>query len=378
VWWDSSLLAGEYFRHVILGVLAAAQCVFVVWSPSSVGSDWVVSEAERGKAQSKLLPLRVRELNPRAIPMPFGVLHTELADQRENIAAAVAKLQLLGGGAGASEPIEPPRPQAGNAWADDSLKPSFATQPLAGTEYRDLEQAPLLTVVPAGGFVMGSPANEAGRKKSEGPPHRVRIAASLAVGKYPVTFREWEAFAGRTQSAYRPPENGWGGGERPVINVSWSDALAYCEWLSISTGHVYRLLSEAEWEYCCRAGATTRYAYGQTISSEQANFNASAHPVAGSKNTFRSRTTPVGQFEPNAFGLADMHGNVSEWTQDSWYDDYTGAPNDGRPWNGLGARHVLRGGSWYDFPQDLRSAHRAWAVPSERSSNIGFRVCRAL
>lgn len=378
VWWDTSLLGGDNFRHVILRELAAAQCVIVVWTPNSVLSDWVVSEAEHAKAQGKLLPLRVRELNDKDVPMPFGVLHTELLDQRDKIVAAVTKMQLLGGAQGAVPRAEPPRLREAPTWPDGSLKPDFVTAPLAGTEFRDLAEGPLLTVVPAGGFVMGSAADEAGRKKSEGPPHRVRIAAALAVGKYPVTFRDWEAFSAHTKSAYRPSANDWGGGDRPVINVSWDDALAYCEWLSIATGQAYRLLTESEWEYCCRAGATTRYWCGRTISSEQANFNASAHPVSGSANTFRKRTTPVGQFPENAFGLADMHGNVSEWVQDAWHDDYTQAPVDGRCWNGIGARRVLRGGSWYDFPQDLRCASRAWAVPSERAANIGFRVCRAL
>jgi formylglycine-generating enzyme required for sulfatase activity len=241
-----------------------------------------------------------------------------------------------------------------------------------------MPDAPLLVVVPAGGFLMGSPATEVGRGKIEGPQRRVRIGAPLAVGKFLVTFKEFDLFCERTQSAYRPADNGWGRGELPVVNVSWDDAVAYCTWLSNTTGRAYRLPTEAEWEYCCRAGTTTRYFTGDTISAEQANFNASAHPLPGSSNAFRRRTIAVGQFPANGFGLSDMHGNVSEWVEDPWHEDYVQAPTDGRAWNGAGARRVLRGGSWYDYPQHIRSAHRAWAVPTERAKNIGFRVCRVL
>lgn len=378
VWWDAELLAGENFRHIIMRELSAAQCVVVVWTPASVQSIWVASEAGRGLAQGKLVSLCTRELAMSKIPQPFDVLHTELVDQRDRVAAAIAKLQLVPGDT--PDDLEPfqPEPQSGDTWPDGSLKPDFARPPLAGTEFRDGPLLPRLVVIPAGGCLIGSAAKEAGRLANEGPRHRVRITHRLAVGKYPLTFDEWDYFATLTDAPHRPPDKGWGRGNRPAINVSWDDAQVLCEWLSITTGKTYRLLTEAEWEYCCRAGATTRFTWGDAITSEEANFNPTSHPHPNSANTYRARTTPVGQFPPNAFGLCDMHGNVCEWVQDPWHDDYIDAPGDGRAWNGIGGRRVVRGGSWHDTPQNLRCARRAWHTPSERVANIGLRVCREI
>jgi formylglycine-generating enzyme required for sulfatase activity len=383
VWWDTNLLSGENFREVIVRELAAAQFVIVIWTQTSVRSEWVLSEAERARAQNKLIPVRIRTLDANLIPLPFSVLHTELVDEREKIAAALATLEAQPSSeivaSGSSLQAASARRSASDMWPDETLKGQVVgPHALAGTEFRDFPESPLLVVVPAGGFAMGSAVNEVGRNKTEGPQHRVRIPSPLAVGKHPVTFREWDIFCERTESAYRPGDNGWGRSEMPVVNVSWEDANGYCDWLAQTTGHSYRLLSEAEWEYCCRAGTVTRFFFGDTISTEQANFNGSAHPLPGSANAFRRRTTAVGQFPTNGFGLADMHGNVSEWVQDPWHEDYIQAPSDGRSRNGIGARRVLRGGSWYDYPQHVRSAHRAWAVPSERARNIGLRVCRPL
>jgi formylglycine-generating enzyme required for sulfatase activity len=383
VWWDASLLSGENFRDVIMRELAAAQFVIVIWSQASINSPWVLSEAEHARIQNKLFPIRVRALNPNLIPLPFSILHTQLVDERAKILAALASVQTQ------TSPEFPPnaphsnlsptRRTTGQFPPDEPLEDhTVGPHSLAGTEFRDTPDSPLMVIVPGGGFIMGSPVNEVGRAKTEGPAHRVRIAEAFAVGKYPVTFKEWDVFCELTHSAYRPSDNGWGRGEMPVVNVSREDCDAYCAWLANVTGHRYRLLTEAEWEYCCRSGTVTRFFFGDTISTEQANFNGSAHPLPGSANLLRRRTTPVGQFAPNGFGLTDMHGNVSEWVQDPWHDDYHQAPTDGRSRNGIASRCVLRGGSWFDYPQHVRSAHRAWAVPSERAKNIGVRVCRSL
>jgi formylglycine-generating enzyme required for sulfatase activity len=379
VWWDTSLLGGEQFRPVIAREIDAARFVIVIWTPASVSSVWVTAEAERGHAQGKLLPVRAQTLNPATVPMPFGVYHTELIDNRDRIAAALENF-------GSSQHVTAPpevSPARAPGWKPqietwpDGVRKSPGARPLAGTTFKDALEAPLLVVVPSGGFVMGSAITEVGRTANEGPAHRVRISTTLAVGKFPITFAEWDVFCERTGSAHRADDAGWGRERRPVINISIEDARAYCTWLSNATGRFYRLLTEAEWEYCCRAGTTLRFNTGDVITAEQANFNASALPQAGS-NTYRARTTPVGQFPENAFGLSDMHGNVCEWVEDPWHDDYVGAPADGGVWDGIPARHVLRGGSWLDQPQHVRSARRAWAAPSERAKNIGFRVCRAI
>lgn len=381
VWWDTGLVGGNTFRDEISRQLRAAACVVVVWSPSSVGSHWVISEAEFARVAGKLVPVRSETLDPARIPMPFGVFHTELLTGRERIADAARRL-LSAPAADAGAAAGPSLPHAAaraETWPDGTLTPAaLASAPAPGTEFRDLPEAPVLVIVPSGGFRMGSPPREAGRQPSETPQHGVRIAHTLAAGKYPVTFDEWDQYTRLTGSPHRPAGAGFGRGTRPVVNVSWSDAAAYCGWLGVTSGQHYRLLTEAEWEFCCRAGTTTRYAFGDVLSTEQANFNGSAHPVPGSANSFRARSVPVGSFPPNGFGLFDMHGNVSEWVEDHWHDDYAGAPTDGRAWVGTGVRRVTRGGSWFDYPQDVRSARRAWAAEAERARNIGFRVCREI
>jgi eukaryotic-like serine/threonine-protein kinase len=204
---------------------------------------------------------------------------------------------------------------------------------------------------------------------SEEPPRRVTIKAPFAVGRFAVTFAEWDA-AGL---AHTPDDQGWGRGRRPVINVSWKDAEAYVSWLSQQTGKAYRLLSEAEWEYSCRAGTTTRYAFGDSITRQQAQFS---DREAGDAK----QTVEVGTFPPNACGLYEMHDNVWEWCADNWHPDYQDAPGDGSVWPGGDVSlRVLRGGAWYvRYPTYLRSANRDRNHPAFRYNLYGFRVARTL
>ena len=202
-----------------------------------------------------------------------------------------------------------------------------------GERFRDCATCPEMIVVPAGSFLMGSPETEAERSDSEGPQHRVTIPAPIAVGVYEVTFAEWEAcVSGGGCGGYRPGDEGWGRDRRPVINVSWEDARAYAAWLSRQTGQAYRLLSEAEWEYVARAGTTTAFHFGGTISASQANYDGNYTYGGGRKGQYRERTVAVGRFAPNAFGLYDVHGNVWEWVADCWNESYAGAPRDGQAW----------------------------------------------
>ncbi len=249
-----------------------------------------------------------------------------------------------------------------------------------GTRIRDCEACPELVVVPAGSFMMGSPASEWGRFNNEGPQRRVTIAEPFAVGVYEVTFREWDACVSEGGcNGYRPDGLGWGRGGRPVINVSWDDARAYVKWLSQRTEKHYRLLSASEWEYVARAGTTGPFHTGSTISSDQANYDSSYTYGSGQKGRYRGQTVQVGTFAPNAFGLHEVHGNVWEWTQDCWNDSYTGAPTDSRTWEtGECERRVLRGGSWGDVPWLLRSADRGKNDSSIRDLKIGFRIARTL
>ena len=244
--------------------------------------------------------------------------------------------------------------------------------PAVVERFRDCAGCPELVVVPAGSYMMGSPASEAGREDVEGPRHRVTIGEPFAVGVYEVTFGEWDAcVSGGHCNRYRPSDKGWGRGRRPVVNVSWRDAKGYVEWLSRKTGQGYRLLSEAEWEYVARAGTQTAYHFGKNIASSQANYDQSGH----------GKTVSVGSYAANAFGLHDMHGNVWEWVEDCWNGGYRGAPTDGSAWeSGDCGRRVARSGSWRDGPGDLRSAVRlrTWYGTGFRNNDVGFRIARTL
>ena len=243
-----------------------------------------------------------------------------------------------------------------------------------GRRFRDCAQCPEVVVVASGSFMMGSPRDEEGRDDDEGPAHRVTIAEAFAVGVYEVTFGEWDACRGGSGCSHNPDDRGWGRGTRPVINVSWEDAQAYVRWLSRETGKGYRLLSESEWEYVARAGTTTHYWWGDAVGSNRANCDG-----CGSRWD-DAQTAPVGSFSANAFGLHDVHGNVWEWVEDCWHDNYSGAPTDGsaRTSGGDCSRRVLRGGSWFANPRVVRSANRNWFPSSIRLINVGFRVARTL
>ena len=263
----------------------------------------------------------------------------------------------------------------------------------SGEAFRDCAECPELVVVPEGAYLMGSPSHEADRKDNEGPQHQVTITEPFAVGVYEVTVREFERFvdavgytvenecstyeAGR--SDVRPGRNWQNPGYRqteeyPVVCVSWDDAWAYVGWLSQQTGKAYRLLSEAEWEYVARAGTETRYHWGDAVGRNLANCDG-----CGSRWD-DSQAAPVGSFVANGWGVYDLHGNVWEWVADCWNDGYRGAPMDGSAWTSEAcAQPVARGGSWYHFPQDIRSAARDfWFGTFWRSNRGGFRIARSL
>ena len=238
-----------------------------------------------------------------------------------------------------------------------------------GESFRDCPECPEMMVIPAGSFRMGSPEGEAGRNPDEGPQRQVTVRAPLAVGKYEVTFAEWDACVAAGGCAHRPGDEGWGRGRRPVINVSWEDAQVYVRWLSHWTGQNYRLLTEAEWEYAARAGTTTPYSFGSTIDNRQAHLNAPP---------FFGRTQPVGVYPQNDWGLHDMHGNVLEWVEDCYVDRYpqgSGDASQAVTTRGCSKR-VQRSGWFYFSPVSQRSASRAADRPDSRSTLSGFRVAR--
>jgi formylglycine-generating enzyme required for sulfatase activity len=255
-----------------------------------------------------------------------------------------------------------------------SLSPVIGRVPDAIVEFKDCADCPDMVVIPAGEFTMGSPAFDLGAEAQ----HRVTISYPFAVSKFEITFEDWDLCldAGGC-GGYRPDDEGWGRGKQPVMNVSWLDAKSYVDWLSKKAGKAYRLLSEAEWEYAARAGTTTRFAVGDKVSPNQANYNASTDG-SGHPEINRQKAVPVGSFQPNGFGLYDMLGNVSEWVEDCWNDNYTAAtPGDGTAWlQGKCNGRVVRGGSWEDSDDELRSAARTGGNQDDRFYTDGLRIAR--
>ena len=241
--------------------------------------------------------------------------------------------------------------------------------------------------IPGGTFMMGSPEDELDNYASEQPQHEVSVA-TFFMGKYPITQAQWRFVAALAslEIELNPDPPNFKGDDRPVEQVSWHEAVEFCQRLSRYSQKQYQLPTEGQWEYACRAGTTTPFHFGETITTELANYrgtDAKERDWSGSygdgpKGEYREQTTPVNEFDTaNAFGLCEMHGNVWEWCADHWHENYERAPIDGGAWltaDETSAR-VLRGGSWYDFPRNCRSANRGYYRPDYRFIRIGFRVC---
>jgi formylglycine-generating enzyme required for sulfatase activity len=310
-------------------------------------------------------------------------------------AAAVFGLVVIAGGAAeaqvqARDAVEAKssaeEAQSGRQADDARRDPALVVTPGSGRSFRDslangqpCPHCPEMVVVPAGNFMMGSPYDEPERASDEGQ-FGATIAEPFAVGKFAVTFDEWDAcLADGGCNGYQPSDQGWGRGTRPVINVSWDDAKRYAHWLTGKTGRIYRLLSEAEREYVTRAGTTTPFWWGSSITPRQANYDGRHAYNGGGRGEYRQKTVPVDSFEPNAWGLYNVHGNVREWTQDCWDKNNSANPGDGS------AREiddcifrVLRGGYWGHHPWGLRAAARYKEFDGIRYPSVGFRIGRKL
>ena len=281
-----------------------------------------------------------------------------------------------------------------------------AGQGKSGKIFRDCRDCPEMVVIPARSFAMGSPDSEAGHDDNESPVHRVSIA-TFALGKTEITRSQFAAFVEMTKYSaggkcwtieggrFEERSGNWQepgyaqDDNHPVACMNWNDAKAYAEWLSRKTGKNYRLPTEAEWEYAARGKTSTArywgnnpdeacgYANAADKAAQARIRGATSWSVHGCADGF-AYTAPVSSFKANAFGLYDMLGNVWEWTEDSYHDSYVGAPSDGSAWQGDGARHVLRGGSWNDSPRNVRAAMRYINKPALRFSSFGFRLARDL
>ncbi|MDT4331008.1 SUMF1/EgtB/PvdO family nonheme iron enzyme [Methylomonas sp. MED-D] len=347
VFYDRTTPPGKTWRQKIETELSICSCMVVAWSKSSIDSHWVLEEADEGRERGILVPCLLDDVKP-----PFGFRSIQAANlldwHGDNESAG---LKLL------CEVIQ-------------DLLPTVALEPLPsvlpGTAHSpDWVIEPEMIAIPAGSFAMGGDQYD-----NEKPIHTVTFAKPFKLGKYPVTFAEYDVFVEQT-ARVKPEDEGWGRGRRPAINVTWQDAVDYAVWLRETTGKAYRLPSEAEWEYACRAGAQSEFFWGDDagLAKHYAWFDQNA---AGT-------TQEVGLKLANLFGLYDMAGNVWEWLQDGWYEDYQGAPNDGSARiGGYGGRRVIRSGSCGNSSAALRSAHRLWSSPEYRFNFLGFRLAQDL
>ncbi len=436
IFWDRDIPVGKRWRKVISGELKAARCVMVAWSKSSINSRFVIEEADFGSQHGSLVPLL---LDPVELPFGFGAIQAaDLTHWNESTtSAAFQKLCLdISASLGPPKPVQSgktenasePNHQSSTTFADKGSLPatengtkksptlnsrtmlsmllfflllslvgiavvnlanrttstvSEKEKPIANqipkTTDEEVSRAqvskvyPELVKIEPGCFEMGSSNGE----KSELPPHKVCIKQPFFMGKYEVTFEQFDQFAKETDLKM-PDDNGWGRGKRPVTNVNWQTAREYAVWLTKKTGTKCRLPSEAEWEYAARAGTTTEYALPAPGGSDNIKGKALANCVGCGSEWDDQRTAPVGSFKANAWGLYDMHGNVWEWTADCWHDHYESSPRDGAAWetenNGNCQLRVLRSGSWYYKLEDLRSADRNKFDPIDRDDDVGFRV----
>jgi formylglycine-generating enzyme required for sulfatase activity len=377
VFWDRTIRPGKNWRKVIVTALREAGCVIVAWSHASIESDYVLEEAEVGRRRETLVPVFLEDVE---LPYGFGSIHaanlvdwdgSPNADMIRPLIAAVADIIGL---PKPSPPAHPP--QTDSRGRSPPMEAVAGLKP--GTVFRDTlrdsSPGPEMVIVPPGKFRMGD--IQGSGDADEQPVHLVRIPRPFAMGRYAVTFDEYDLFA-RAMGRTPPDDEGWGRSRRPVIYVSWEDAVAYTKWLSEQTGKRYRLPTEAEWEYAVRAGTETAYWWGDEVRKNRANC-----ANCGSEWD-NKQTAPVGSFAPNPWGLYDTVGNVWEWVQDCWHESYEGAPGDGsKVWEAEGGGdctlRVIRGGSWFDVPWGVRSAFRDWDKPDNRHDKLGFRLAQDL
>ena len=300
-----------------------------------------------------------------------SLLELAEADVADAVIAA-----MVAAGTAPDEAAAPGRPASAAvpaARAGTARDARAAPRAIPGSTFREAlssgGEGPEMVVIPAGRFRMGCLSNDGDCLDEEKPVHQVSIAVPFALSVHEVTFGDYDRFT----YPNKVDDEGWGRGRRPVINVSWDDAKEYVAWLSAETGAEYRLPSEAEWEYAARAGASTKYGWGNEIGVNRANC------LGDNCGDQWEYTAPVGSFAPNGFGLHDMHGNVWEWVEDCWNGSYAGAPSNGGAWLSVDCTvRVLRGGSWLNSPRLLRAAYRDGDPTGSRFSIDGFRVARTL
>jgi len=398
VFWDRSIPPGKSFYEHIEEQLDDARCVVVIWSKHSVVSDWVLAEAEEGKIRKILVPLLIDEIRPR-----IGFRHLHAADLTTwNHEVTHPQFRACIDAIAALVPL--------SVFVDESAVSNIVVspekQPIIKSQTEPEPQCPEnFVLIHRGRFLMGSPETEVDRIDNE-TLHEVEVS-DFWMCKYALTVGEFREFIKYTD--YRTDAevgNGsyiWNGKEwketeginwrhgvsgkerladeenHPVLHVSWNDARAFCEWFSKKTGKSFRLPTEAEWEYACRAGEKTPFNTGENLTTEQANYDGNYPYNNQKKGEYRQKTVAVDSFEPNKWGLYNMHGNVWEWCSD-WYgsDYYKECKAQGVSRNpegpAKGSYRVLRGGGWFNSARYCRSAFRTYVTPGNRRSYVGFRL----
>jgi formylglycine-generating enzyme required for sulfatase activity len=390
LWDDSQIAAGSQWRPAIKAALAEAKVALLLVSDAFLASEFVMGEevpSLLAAAEAEGVRVLWVSLSPclvehtpihayQAVLPPEQTLDAMEPPQQRLALVHIA--ETIGRALAAEVPRATPAPSSAAAPFAPTATPQilrWSTTTEVYWEKLDGLELPLLRI-PAGSFLMGSPATEPGRSSAEGPQRVVNLTEFL-IGRTPITQAQWREVAswppaGRPLNA---DPSFFKGSDRPVEQVSWDDAMEFCNRLSQRTPRHYTLPSEAQWEYACRAGTTTPFAFGETIMPQLANYNGTVSYAKGPKGEFRQQTTPVGMFAANAWGLQGMHGNVREWCLDLWHDSYEGALVDGSAWvSGGGQSRLLRGGSWYDFPRFCRSAFRLHDRPGLADDLVGFRV----
>jgi formylglycine-generating enzyme required for sulfatase activity len=342
-----NLTAEQMFNRARIAVSRASNNAQVPWVASSLIEEFYFSPSRsRVTAAPQKSPARMRPAAPQSSSIPTKTSPLPREPARVT--------------------TPPPRKSAQASTSSQGKVARTGSKP--GDVFRDCSDCPALVVVSAGSFDMGSLSSD-----HEKPLHRVNIAKLFAIGRYEVTFNEWDECVAARGCKRRADDRRWGRGDRPVINISWLDAKEYVAWLTKKTGHVYRLPTEAEWEYAARAGTGTPYWWGRGVGARRANCRGCR---TGQR---REQTLPVGSYKPNAFGLYDTSGNAAEWVEDCWNDGYRGAPTDGSAWiTGECRLRVLRGGSFDSQASYVRSNARFRYDADVPYYANGFRVVREL
>ena len=400
VWWDDQLSPRLAWDETIEREIGAALSVVVLWSPRAVGSEWVRSEATYAHNHKKLVPVIIE---PCQVPLAFSLVQAvDLSGCSDDPAAPnwrkllvwLADIKLA-----TQTQDDLPAEARENKFRRierrlDNGEPVYAgdfitCETPAGTLFVDHEDGPVMRIVGAGSFMIGSDGSDPDHLSQERPRKSVTIARAFALGIYPVGAGTYLGFCGEACVVPVAPEPrrflglfGSGPPARAALatsapasalcHVNFNDATRFTHALTSRFGATYRLPSEAEWEYGCRGGTTTRYSFGHEIDARHAWFCAS-------RDNRPTSATQAGRFPPNRFGLFDMHGNVREWTMDSWHDNHDLTPSDGLPYEDTrSSMRVVRGGSWSDLAVMLRSAARGRATESLASAEIGLRLLREL